>query len=154
MIIIKKLLFIATLVIFSIKCSLSYSADSGPSPERISKSNPTYADAKKLVKEKKFKDALPLFNQLEKDNKNMSNADFLNDYAFTLRNLKNFERAEKLYLNALKINPTHAGANEYLGELYLQTRRPEEAKKRLEVLKNCKCEEYGELLEKVQKYKQ
>ncbi|MFM7985174.1 MAG: tetratricopeptide repeat protein, partial [Candidatus Fonsibacter sp.] len=73
---------------------------------------------------------------------------------FTLRNLKNFERAEKLYLNALKINPTHAGANEYLGELYLQTRRPEEAKKRLEVLKNCKCEEYGELLEKVQKYKQ
>ena len=61
--------------------------------------------------------------------------------------------AEKFYLAALKINPKHAGANEYLGELYLQTKRPEEAKKILEVLKTCNCEEYKELKEKIEKYK-
>ncbi len=153
MINIKKFLSLILFVIFLSLPIKLYAANSGPSSDKISKSNPTYSDAKKLVKEKKFKDALPLFNQLEQDNKNMSNADFLNDYAFTLRNLKNFEKAEKLYLSALKINPTHAGANEYLGELYLQTKRPDEAKKRLEVLKNCRCEEYGELLDKIQKYK-
>ena len=59
----------------------------------------------------------------------------------------------RFYLVALKINPKHAGANEYLGELYLQTKRPEEAKKRLEVLKTCNCEEYKELKEKIEKYK-
>ena len=46
------------------------------------------------------------------------------------------------YLESLKINTKHAGDNDYLGELYLQTKRPEEAKKRLEVLKTCNCEEY------------
>ncbi|NCU47181.1 MAG: tetratricopeptide repeat protein, partial [Candidatus Fonsibacter lacus] len=56
-------------------------------------------------------------------------------------------------LAALKINPKHIGANEYLGELYLQTKRPDEAKKRLEVLKACNCEEYKELKEKIEKYK-
>ena len=51
------------------------------------------------------------------------------------------------------IRDRHAGANEYLGELYLQTKRPEEAKKILEVLKTCNCEEYKELKEKIEKYK-
>ena len=39
----------------------------------------------------------------------------------------------------------------YLGELYLQTKRPDQAKKILEILKNCNCEEYKELKEKVEK---
>ena len=82
-----------------------------------------------------------------------SNPDILNDYSYSLRNLKQSDKAEKFYLVALKINPKHAGANEYLGELYLQTKRPEEAKKILEVLKTCNCEEYKELKEKIEKYK-
>ena len=41
----------------------------------------------------------------------------------------------------------HKGINEYLGELYVATNRIDLAKKRLEVLVNCNCEEYGELKE-------
>ena len=32
-----------------------------------------------------------------------------------------------------------------MGELYLATNRPEMAKERLMVLKNCNCDEYNEL---------
>ena len=49
------------------------------------------------------------------------------------------------YLAGLKIKPNHNGINEYLGELYVQTDRIDKAKGRLEVLKNCNCDEYKEL---------
>ena len=45
----------------------------------------------------------------------------------------------------LKIDPNHRGINEYLGELYVVTDRIDLAKQRLDVLKNCNCEEYEEL---------
>jgi tetratricopeptide (TPR) repeat protein len=128
-------------------------ADSGPSPQVIQKTNPSYAEAKTLVKKKEFDKAVVMLEELLKDSKNSNNPDVLNDYAYSLRNLKQYDKAEKFYLDALKIKPSHVGANEYLGELYLITKRPEEAKKRLEVLKTCNCEEYKELKEKIAKYK-
>ena len=45
----------------------------------------------------------------------------------------------------MEINPSHKGINEYLGELYVATNRIDLAKKRLEILKSCNCEEYKEL---------
>ena len=148
-----KTLFFSLLIIFSINNLNVQAADTGPPPEIIKKTNSTYAEAKTLVKSKKFDKAVVMLEELLKDSKNSSNPDILNDYAYSLRNLKQYDKAEKFYLAALKINPKHAGANEYLGELYLQTKRPEEAKKRLEVLKTCNCEEYKELKEKIEKYK-
>ena len=64
---------------------------------------------------------------------------------FTTRKAGNFDQAEKYYLKGLSIKPNHNGINEYLGELYLSTNRPEKAKERLAVLQNCNCEEYEEL---------
>ena len=148
-----KTLFFSILIIFSINNLNVQAADTGPPAQIIKKTNPTYAEAKTLVKNKKFDKAVAMLEELLKDSKNSSNPDILNDYAYSLRNLKQYAKAEKFYLAALKINPKHAGANEYLGELYLQTKRPEEAKKRLEVLKTCNCEEYKELKEKIEKYK-
>ena len=148
-----KTLFFSILIIFSINNLNVQAADTGPPAQIIQKTNPTYAEAKTLVKNKKFDKAVAMLEELLKDSKNSSNPDILNDYAYSLRNLKQYDKAEKFYLAALKINPKHAGANEYLGELYLQTKRPEEAKKILEVLKTCNCEEYKELKEKIEKYK-
>ena len=45
----------------------------------------------------------------------------------------------------LEINPNHIGINEYMGELFVVTNRIDKAKERLDVLKNCNCEEYKEL---------
>ena len=83
--------------------------------------------------------------------KDKNNPDILNYLGFTLRKAGKFEEAEKFYIAGLKIKPDHKGINEYLGELYIQTNRMELAKERLDVLKNCKCEEYEELKELIEK---
>ena len=76
---------------------------------------------------------------------------------FTSRKLGDYENAEKYYLKGLSIDPKHNGINEYLGELYVTTNRHNLAVERLEVLKDCNCDEYEELKaiiagEKVSKY--
>ena len=83
--------------------------------------------------------------------KKPNNADTLNYLGFAARKLKYYEKAENYYLEGLAIDPTHAGINEYLGELYIVTNRIDLAKERLEVLKNCDCEEYNELKELIEK---
>ena len=132
----------------------AYSAGSDSSDD--SKSN-YYDDAKKLVKragklEKKEKidKAKKLYSQafkkLEKAySSEKKNPDILNYMGYTSRKIGNFEQAEKFYLTGLSLKPDHNGINEYLGELYVQTNRLDKAKERLDVLKNCNCEEYKEL---------
>ena len=132
----------------------AYSAGNDSSDD--SKSN-YYDDAKKLVKragklEKKEKidKAKKLYSQafkkLEKAySSEKKNPDILNYMGYTSRKIGNFEQAEKFYLTGLSIKPDHNGINEYLGELYVQTNRLDKANERLDVLKNCNCEEYKEL---------
>ena len=116
-----------------------------------------YDDAVKLVKRagKLEKKAKPdkakklyaqAFKKLEKAyKKDKKNPDILNYMGFTTRKIGNFDQAEKFYLKGLSIKPNHTGINEYLGELYVPTNRIDKAKERLEVLKNCNCNEYSEL---------
>tara|TARA_B100000029_G_scaffold238120_1_gene235179 strand:- start:1433 stop:1900 length:468 start_codon:yes stop_codon:yes gene_type:complete len=111
--------------------------------------------AKKLEEKGKTEKAIKRYKKaleyLSKSNeKNPNQPDTLNYLGFALRKLGNFEEAEKYYLIGLNIKPDHNGINEYLGELYIQTNRIELAKERLEVLKNCKCEEYAELKELIE----
>ena len=112
--------------------------------------------AKKLEKKDKVEKALKLYSKaydklLKAYNKDKKNPDILNYLGFTLRKAGNFEEAEKFYLAGLEIKPNHEGINEYLGELYIKTNRIELAKERLEVLKGCKCEEFEELKELIEK---
>ena len=111
--------------------------------------------AKKLEEKGKTEKAIKRYEKalkyLSKSNeKNPNQPDTLNYLGFAYRKLGNFEEAEKYYLIGLNIKPDHNGINEYLGELYIQTDRMELAKERLEVLKNCKCEEYEELKELIE----
>ena len=111
--------------------------------------------AKKLESKGKIEKANKRYEKayeylIKSNEKNPNQADTLNYLGFALRKLGNFEEAEKYYLQGLNIKPDHNGINEYLGELYIQTNRIELAKERLEVLKNCKCEEYDELKELIE----
>ena len=67
-----------------------------------------------------------------------------------MRKKGDYEKAETYYLKGLELDAGHLGINEYLGELYVQTNRIDLAKKRLEVLNGCKCEEYEELKELIE----
>ena len=111
--------------------------------------------AKKLESKGKIEKANKRYEKafeylLKSNEKNPNQADTLNYLGFALRKLGNFEEAEKYYLQGLNIKPDHHGINEYLGELYIQTNRIDLAKERLEVLKDCNCEEYDELKELIE----
>ena len=155
----KKL--ILTLILFFVLVTHSFGAASGPgdgekrktSYEKgayIIKKAKRYEKKGKTDKAKKqYKKALKF---LTKSNEKKPNQpDTLNYLGFALRKIGEFEEAEKFYLQGLAIDPKHNGINEYLGELYIQTNRIELAKERLEVLKNCSCEEYSELKELIEK---
>ena len=112
--------------------------------------------AKKLEEKDKVEKAkklyLKAYDKFEKAyNKDKKNADILNYLGYTSRKTGNLEQAETYYLKGLELDSKHLGINEYLGELYVQTNRIELAKERLEVLKGCKCEEYEELKELIEK---
>jgi Flp pilus assembly protein TadD len=67
---------------------------------------------------------------------------------FSYRKTKEFDLAERNYLRALRLNPEHKGALEYMGELYLETGRRTEAEELLALLqKLCPdgCEELDDL---------
>ena len=112
--------------------------------------------AKKLEKKDKIEKAkklyLKAYKKLEKAYaKDKKNADILNYLGYTLRKTGDLEQAEVYYLKGLELDSGHLGINEYLGELYVQTGRIELAKERLQVLNGCKCEEYDELKELIEK---
>ena len=149
----KNFLLVFFLLIINI--NFSFSASSGSNENSNQKTN--YEKAVSLIKaakkyekkgkvekaEKRYQKAQKLLIKANK--KNPKNADTLNYLGFTTRKLGNFEQGEKYYLQGLDINPNHIGINEYLGELYVVTNRVDLAKQRLEVLKDCNCEEYSEL---------
>ena len=145
----KKFLIVIFIVSFS---NVSFGAGSSSSDTKskydqavkIIKSAKNYEKKGKVKKaNKRYEKALKLLIKSNQEKPN--NADTLNYLGFTTRKLGDYETGEKYYLQGLEINPSHKGINEYLGELYVATNRIDLAKKRLEILKSCDCEEYKEL---------
>ena len=153
----KKIICFITLLLLSNICLAAGSSDNGDSKDSLYKgAKKLILRAKKLEKKNKTAKALKLYSKAYKKllkayKKDKKNPDILNYLGFTLRKAGNFEEAEKFYLKGLEIKPDHNGINEYLGELYVKTNRIELALERLEVLKNCNCEEYEELAELIKK---
>ena len=151
-----KNIFITSIIYFLLIVSVfSAGSDGDGGGESKVKSNYEMAVshikfAKKLEKKGKLDKAKKRFEKAQKlliksNNKKPNNADTLNYLGFTTRKLGDFENGEKYYLQGLAINPNHKGINEYLGELYVATKRHNLAIERLEVLKGCNCEEYEQL---------
>tara|TARA_B100001971_G_scaffold24101_1_gene18752 strand:- start:88 stop:555 length:468 start_codon:yes stop_codon:yes gene_type:complete len=153
----KKIICIFILLLLTNFSLAAMSGDSGNNQDNLYKAaKKLIIKAKKLEKKDKVEKALKLYSRaydklLKAYDKDKENPDILNYLGFTLRKAGNFEEAEKFYLAGLEIKPDHKGINEYLGELYIKTNRIELAKERLEVLKGCKCEEFEELKELIDK---
>ena len=156
---IKKFIYILSFCLFSqlvVAAGSDSSSDSSNYLDKYKTAKKLIIRAKKLETKGKTEKALKLYNSafkelLEANKIENRNPDILNYLGFTLRKAGKFEQAEKYYLQGLEIKPNHNGINEYLGELYVQTNRMDKAKERLAVLKNCKCKEYNELKELIQK---
>lgn len=136
-----KSILVASLVI-----SGGVFADGGGAKYEESPLNGVY----KLIKKEKFEQAISELNQADQDD-----ADVANLLGYSNRKLKNYDEALKYYQHALSINPKHKGANEYLGELYLETGKIDKAKERLAVLDDVcffSCSEYKTLKNSIKKY--
>ena len=150
----KNLLLASLLVLTFIQPSFSAgsSGDSSASKTDYEKAVKYVKQAKKYEEKGKTDKAQKRYKKAQKllitSNTEIPNkADTLNYLGFTTRKLGDFETGEKYYLEGLAIEPNHIGINEYLGELYVATGRIDLAKERLDILKNCNCEEFEELKE-------
>ena len=151
----KKILIAVSFILLS--CNAYGAGSSSSNSTTVEKTNyekaVSYIDkAKKFEEDGKQKKAEKQYEKAQKlliksNESEPKNADTLNYLGFTTRKLGNFNLGEEYYLQGLAIEPKHNGINEYLGELYVVTNRMNLAKERLEVLRNCNCEEFQELKE-------
>ena len=153
----KKLLILLLLVSFNVSGAgtESSNSDSTTTPDQI---NSLYELAEKHIYNKKYDKSLKLLKKLTKrEDLGTRRADIYNLLGFSYRKLENpeLDKSFAAYMMALEIDPEHAGAHEYLGELYLMRDQKNQAIKmlsKLETLVGKNAEEYKDLLEAIENY--
>ncbi len=113
------------------------------------------SQARSLIKDKKWADAI---DELKRVN-DPANADWNNLMGYSLRKAKtpDLDGAERYYNEALRIDPNHRGAHEYIAEAYLMTGNLAKAKEHLAQLDRiCTlgCAEYARLKKEIAVYEQ
>ena len=113
-----------------------------------------YETAVERVGQENYQAAVPLLEQVVEAEP--GNADAWNYLGFSLRKLNRVDEAFAAYDQALRIDPEHAGANEYLGELYLMTGDLAQAEAQLAALESScgmSCGEYQQLKAAIESFK-
>lgn len=104
------------------------------------------ANAEGLIRQENYRDAIEVLNGVVESSPR--EADAYNLLGFSYRKSKDFNRAERNYKRALRLNPEHKGAIEYYGELLIQTDRrgkAEDMLAKLETLCPSGCAELDQL---------
>jgi tetratricopeptide (TPR) repeat protein len=117
--------------------------------------DPNYVAGKRAVEAKNWDAALDAFNKAAA--KDPRDANVQNYLGYTYRKMGQFDLAFKHYEEALRLNPRHRGAHEYMGEAYLMVNnlpKAEEQLKQLDSLCFFGCEEYTDLKKAIAEYKQ
>jgi tetratricopeptide (TPR) repeat protein len=113
-----------------------------------------YLDGERAVKAKEYAKAIPLLERAV--NENPRDADSYNLLGYSNRKLGNTQNALIYYQRALQYDANHKGANEYLGELYVEMNdlpKAEERLVKLGQLCQMNCEEYRDLKAAIDKAK-
>ena len=113
-----------------------------------------FSKAVEAIEEEDYSMAIKQLESLQ--NSRVNDPDVLNLLGYSHRKLKDFIMAEEYYQRALALEPEHKGANEYLGQLYLETDRLEKAEERLKVLKKASFlpnKQYRKLKKAIRAYK-
>ena len=153
----KKLLILLLLVSFNVSGAgtESSNSDSTTTPDQI---NSLYELAEKHIYNKKYDKSLKLLKKLTKrEYLGTRRADIYNLLGFSYRKLENpeLDKSFAAYMMALEIDPEHAGAHEYLGELYLMRDQKNQAMRMLSKLENLvgkNADEYKDLLQAIENY--
>lgn len=108
--------------------------------------NENFRNGGMLIEYEMYEDAITYLLRADKEEPN--NADINNLLGFSYRKLGQYNKANHHYQKALRIDPKHRGALEYLGELYLETNQLGKAKQQLARLDEVcafRCDEYKKL---------
>ncbi len=115
--------------------------------------NADFVAGKQAIERKDWRAAIEALSKAEKSM--AGNADLHNYLGYAYRNLDELDNAFRHYREALRIDPKHRGAHEYVGETYLKAKQPEKAAEHLAALeKICgkSCEEYKDLAKAIASY--
>ena len=103
--------------------------------------DPDYAAGKRAVEAMNWQAALDAFNKVVA--KDPGNANAQNYLGYTYRKSGKLDLAFKHYEEALRLNPKHRGAHEYMGEAYLMVNNDQtETAQGLDRFASSACEEY------------
>ena len=147
----KKLIFLLALV----SASPSVMANSAATTAAANKENADFVAGSKAIGRRDWKAAVEWFNRAAQ--KMPENADVQNNLGYAYRQLGDLDKSFVHYKEALRIDPKHRGAHEYIGEAYLKAKQPEKAAEHLAALEGIcgkGCEEYQDLARAIDKYKQ
>ena len=153
----KKILILLLFVSFNaIGAGTSSSTDdSTKTADQIIK---LYALAEKHIDNQSYDKSLKLLKKLTKrEDLGTKRADIYNLLGFSYRKLENpdLDKSFAAYMMAIELDPSHLGAHEYLGELYLMRDQKNKALiilEKLDQLAGSNTEEYRELKIAIDEY--
>jgi Flp pilus assembly protein TadD len=129
-------------------------ADGDSSPTRAAApANPDVEAGKAAIRAQDWKGAIDAFSKVAA--RDARDADAQNWLGFAYRKLGNLDVAFKHYHEALRLEPRHRGAHEYIGEAYLMKGDLAKAKEHLAALDRIcffGCEEYTDLKKSIAEY--
>jgi len=146
--------FRAAVVVLALMAVPSLSWAAGSSSSAPAAQPDLYKQAKELIDDEEYAKAIPLLQQSIQEKGEY--ADALNLLGYSNRKLGDMTKAMTYYTKALNMEPNHLGANEYMGELYLEMNDLPHAQERLAVLKSAcgDCDEYEDLENEIDDYKE
>ena len=139
---------------------VAYAADtpgSNPSVRTATSVSDRLTSARKAIDAKDWTLATRELNAAVRDEPRNADVHNLLGYSYRKRATPDLAKAFEHYQTALRLQPTHKGAHEYIGEAYLMDKKPAEAEKHLAELEricgNRTCEEYADLAKAIAEYK-
>jgi Tfp pilus assembly protein PilF len=141
--------------------ALAHAADTGasfsPATSRATPVSERLATARKAIEAKDWTRAMAELEAAERADSRNADVHNLMGYTYRKRATPDLSKAFEHYNTALKLDPKHKGAHEYIGEAYLMDKKPDEAEKHLAELEklcgNKTCEEYADLSKSIAAYK-
>jgi tetratricopeptide (TPR) repeat protein len=137
--------------------ALGHAADTGPAVVVAEPSvQERLAVARKAIAGKDWRGALAALRAAHRADPAQADVNNLLGYTYRKQASPDLPKAFEHYKLALKADPRHKGAHEYIGEAYLMNHQPDEARKHLAQLEmicgNRSCEEYVDLERSIQAY--
>ena len=145
----RKLIFVLMLV-SSFPSAMANMTESKPA---ANKEDADFVAGKKAIERKDWKSAVDALSRAL--TRKPESADIHNYLGYAYRHLDDLTLSFTYYKEALRIDPNHRGAHEYIGQAYLKAGQPDKAAEhlaRLEQICVKRCEEYQDLARSIGAY--